>query len=146
MLAGRAIREMREKRLNLGVKSLVNRTEEALIDLLLEYGIRGRRRAGAPGVYVGEAKIAALGFRIRRGCCYHGLALNVDMDLMPYRRINPCGYAGLEVTQLVDLGVTHGVDRVGEALLPHLLCRLDLQVAEKPCYSSPCYAGDLGAY
>ena len=135
------------KRLNLGVKSLVKQTEQALIDLLADYGIEAQRRTGAPGVYVGEAKIAALGFRIRRGGCYHGLALNVDMDLAPFRRINPCGYAGLEVTRLKDWGVKDDVETVGEALLPHLLRTLELDAgAEKGCSSSPCYAGEMGAY
>ena len=76
-----------------------------MINLLDEYGIAAQGRADAPGVYVGEAKIAALGLRIRNGCCYHGLALNVDMDLSPFRAINPCGYAGLDVTQMRDLGI-----------------------------------------
>jgi len=135
------------KRLNLGVKSLVKQTEQALIDLLADYGIEAQRRTGAPGVYVGEAKIAALGFRIRRGGCYHGLALNVDMDLAPFRRINPCGYAGLEVTRLKDWGVKDDVETVGEALLAHLLRTLDLDAGvEKGCSSSPCYAGEMGAY
>ena len=135
------------KRLNLGVKALVKQTEQALIDLLADYGIEAQRRAGAPGVYAGAAKIAALGFRVRRGCCYHGLALNVDMDLAPFRRINPCGYAGLEVTQLKDCGVNDDVATVGEALLPHLLQTLDLDTrVENACSSSPCYAGEMGVY
>jgi lipoyl(octanoyl) transferase len=86
-----------------GVKQLVAQMEQAVIDLLAEYGISGQRQPGAPGIYVAGSKIAALGLRIRRGCSYHGLALNVDMDLGPFQRINPCGYAGMQVTQLVDL-------------------------------------------
>ncbi len=92
------------RRRSLGIRQLVHDTEAALMRLLAAYGIAGLRRQGAPGVYVGEAKLAALGFRVRRGCCYHGLSLNIAMDLEPFRRINPCGYAGLDVTQLKDLG------------------------------------------
>lgn len=90
------------KRRNLGVKALVHALEQAVIDLLADFDIQGERRAGAPGVYVGDAKIAALGLRVRRGCCYHGLSLNVDMDLKPFTRINPCGYKNLRVTQLSE--------------------------------------------
>jgi lipoyl(octanoyl) transferase len=82
-------------RLGLGVKALVAVIEQSVIDLLRDYGIDARTRTGAPGVYVGDAKIAALGLRIRKGCCYHGLSLNVDVDLEPFARINPCGYGCL---------------------------------------------------
>jgi lipoyl(octanoyl) transferase len=119
------------KRRNLGVRSLVRLMEAAVIDLLSEYGITARYRADAPGVYVKvnehdehDTKIAALGLRIRRGCCYHGLALNIDMDLTPYSAINPCGYAGLEVTQLRDLvapGSRDSIAGVTEKLVRHLL-------------------------
>jgi lipoyl(octanoyl) transferase len=88
------------KRRQLGVKALVHRIEQALIDLLAGYGIAALRQTGAPGVYVGGAKIAALGLKIKNGCCYHGLALNVAMDLTPFAAINPCGYAGMAVTQV----------------------------------------------
>lgn len=91
------------RRRQLGVRDLVDLIESSIIRLLEEYGIAAQTRAGAPGVYVGDAKIAALGLRVRRGCSFHGLALNVDMDLEPFRRINPCGYAGLEVTSMADL-------------------------------------------
>ena len=91
------------KRADLGVKALVSALEQAVIDLLALFGIAGERRPGAPGVYVADAKIAALGLRVRRGCCYHGLSLNVAMDLAPFGRINPCGYAGLAVTDLRQL-------------------------------------------
>jgi lipoyl(octanoyl) transferase len=87
-----------------GVRELVNRIEQAIIDTLGEWNIGAERREGAPGVYVAEAKVAALGLRIRRGCSFHGLAFNVNMDLEPFHRINPCGYKGLEVTQVLDLG------------------------------------------
>lgn len=96
-------------RAGLGVRETVNRIEQAVIDLLGEHGVAARRRAGAPGVYVGpagdEAKIAALGLRVKNHCCYHGVSLNVDMDLAPFAAINPCGYSGLRVTQTRDLGI-----------------------------------------
>ena len=82
------------RRRGLAVRPLVRRMEQAVIDLLAGYGITAHGRADAPGVYVGDAKIAALGLRVRNGCCYHGLALNVDVDLAPFRAINPCGYPG----------------------------------------------------
>ncbi len=108
------------KRRNLGVKALVNRIEQALIDLLGEYHIDASRRPGAPGVYVGEAKIAALGLKIRNGCCYHGLSLNIDMDLSPFSAINPCGYEGLAVTQVSDLCAERSIERVGDRLVAQL--------------------------
>jgi lipoyl(octanoyl) transferase len=98
------------------VKRLVSLLEQAVIDLLAEHGVDGARRAGAPGVYVGGAKVAALGLRVRGGCTYHGLALNVDLDLAPFRDINPCGYEGLAVTRLADLGVALSRERAQDAL------------------------------
>lgn len=92
------------RRAKLGVRELVHKIEQAIIDTLEHWNIGAQRRDGAPGVYVGEAKIAALGLRVRRGCSFHGLAFNVNMDLEPYHRINPCGYQGLAVTQVLDLG------------------------------------------
>lgn len=109
------------KRLGLGVRPLVRSMETAVIDLLAEYGISAAGRVEAPGVYVGAAKIAALGLRITRGACYHGLALNVDMDLSPFHAIDPCGYPGLSVTQMRDLGARDSVRAVGEKLVSHLL-------------------------
>ena len=103
-------------RLGLGVKGLVALIERAIIDLLNGYGIDAHIRAGAPGVYIEQAKIAALGLRIRKGYCYHGLSLNVDMELEPFSRIDPCGYRGLAVTQLCDLGVNVGIEQVGYEL------------------------------
>ncbi|TCT22203.1 lipoyl(octanoyl) transferase LipB [Thiobaca trueperi] len=113
------------RRAGLGVKRLVNLLEQAVIDLLAIYGIDAERRADAPGVYVADAKIASLGLRIRNGCSYHGLALNVAMDLEPFRRINPCGYAGLAVTQISDLIEGVSVTDAGSALAETLtrLCR-----------------------
>jgi lipoyl(octanoyl) transferase len=111
-------------RLGLGVKALVAVIEQSVIDLLRDYGIDARTRTGAPGVYVGDAKIAALGLRIRKGCCYHGLSLNVDVELEPFARINPCGYQGLAVTRLLDFGIEDDVDAVGEKLASKLIGHL----------------------
>ena len=108
------------KRRKLGVRELVTRIEQALIDLLASYGIAAQRLPGAPGVYVQGAKIAALGLRIKSGCCFHGLSLNVDMDLAPYAAINPCGHAGMPVTQLRDLCGENDIHSVGQRLLDRL--------------------------
>ena len=91
------------KRLGVGVKEFVHRIEETIIRVLARYGVQGERVEGAPGIYVDGAKIASLGLRVRRGCTFHGLAFNIDMDLEPFSRINPCGFAGLEVIRLSDL-------------------------------------------
>lgn len=112
------------KRRGLGVKELVRRLEQSIIDLLAEHGVAAVRREKAPGVYVGEAKIAALGLRIKNNCSYHGLCLNVDMDLAPYANINPCGYAGLEVTQTRDHGICADADVLAEALARQLQLQL----------------------
>jgi len=113
------------KRRHLGVRALVRLMEGAVIDLLSGYGIAAHHRADAPGVYVlcdgREAKIAALGLRVKNGCCYHGLALNIDMDLAPFRAINPCGYTGMAVTQLRDRGMVEAPDAVGEKLAQRLM-------------------------
>ena len=108
------------RRRNLGVRVLVRKLEHAVIELLGDYLIDANGRDDAPGVYVGGAKVAALGLRIRNGCCYHGLSLNVDMDLTPFDVINPCGYPGLEVTQLRALGVADAPAAVAEKLLHKL--------------------------
>ena len=91
------------KRRRLGVRELVTLLEQTVVNTLAEYAIDAHPRADAPGVYVGEKKICSLGLRIRKGCSFHGLALNVDMDLTPFLRINPCGYAGMEMTQMQNL-------------------------------------------
>ena len=109
------------RRSGIGVKELVRRLEQAVIDLLSGYGVTGERRAGMPGVYVGGAKIAAVGLRIARGCSYHGIAVNADVDLAPFARIDACGYPGLASTRLADLGVGDGVDAVRESLSKSLL-------------------------
>jgi len=103
-------------RRRLTVRSLVRRLEQAVIDCLATYNVEASRRTGAPGVYVDGAKVAALGLRVRRGCCYHGIALNVNMDLTPFSAIDPCGYPGLAVTQTSALGVGEDTDAMGEVL------------------------------
>lgn len=108
------------QRRGLKVRELVHRIEQALIDLLAEYGIAAERQPGAPGVYVQHAKIAALGLRIRNSRSYHGLCLNVAMDLAPYAAINPCGYAGMAVTQMSELCGETDLQRVATRLLHHL--------------------------
>lgn len=112
-------------RRKLKVRETVHRIEQAVINLLAELGIAAERRAGAPGVYTGDAKIAALGLRVKNGCCYHGISLNVDMDLAPFAAINPCGYAGLAVTQLRDFDVRMKAAEAGEALARHLMRQLE---------------------
>lgn len=112
------------RRLGLGVRGLVCALERAVIDVLAGYGIGADTRPDAPGVYVEGRKVASLGLRVRHGCSYHGLAFNVGMDLEPFSRINPCGYEGLEVTQVSALGGPGDVRRVAADLKPHLLERL----------------------
>jgi lipoyl(octanoyl) transferase len=107
------------QRRKLGVRRLVNRIEESIIQVCAQFGVEGERREGAPGIYVAGAKIAALGLRVRRGCSFHGLAFNIDMDLEPFGRINPCGFQGLEVTQLSALAEVQ-FDQVESALIQQL--------------------------
>jgi lipoyl(octanoyl) transferase len=114
------------RRVGYGIRSLVTRIEDAIVDTLARYGIEAASRRDAPGVYVAGRKIASLGLRVRNGCSYHGLALNVDMDLEPFRRINPCGYRGLEMTQVRELGGPADVEQVSRDLEPRLLERLGL--------------------
>ena len=108
------------RRLKVGVRELVQRIEQAIIDTLETWNIVAVRRDGAPGVYVGDAKVASLGLRVRRGCSFHGLAFNVDMDLEPFHRINPCGYQGLAVTQVLDLGGPGSLAEVETVLIGEL--------------------------
>lgn len=108
----------------LGVRGLVTAMEQSVIDLLADHGIEAQARADAPGVYVDGAKIAALGLRIRRGFSYHGLAFNVNPDLEPFSRIDPCGHRGLPVTSAERLGIDADAERLGEALLDRLCKRL----------------------
>lgn len=114
------------RRLGIGIRTLVQGLEDAVIDMLRGHGVEAERRAGAPGVYVAGAKVAALGLRVRNGCTYHGVALNVDVDLEPFSRIDPCGYRDLEVTRLVDLGVPLDAARAGSELVACLGTRLGL--------------------
>jgi len=108
------------KRAGLTIRNLVSGLETSVIDTVARYGIEAHSRSDAPGVYVGEAKLASIGLRIRRGCSYHGVALNVDMDLGPFSRINPCGFEGMPVTQLAELGGPRDLEQVGSDLVLRL--------------------------
>ena len=120
------------RRLGIGVRDYVCRIEQAIIDTLDEWNIGAERLDGAPGVYVGGAKIAALGIRVRRGCSFHGLAFNVSLDLEPFHRINPCGYAGMQVTSVLDLGGPSGIEAVKTVLLSHLAQQFGLALQPTP--------------
>ncbi|MEO8366467.1 MAG: lipoyl(octanoyl) transferase LipB [Pseudoxanthomonas sp.] len=116
------------KRMKVGVREYVCRIEQSMIDTMAEWNIHAERKEGAPGVYVAGAKIGALGIRVRRGCTFHGLAFNIDMDLEPWHRINPCGYQGLQVTTLSGLGGPSGMDAVKPVLLAHLAKQFGLDL------------------
>jgi lipoyl(octanoyl) transferase len=116
-------------RRGLKVREFVRLLEQAIIGLLEAHGVTAERKSGAPGVYVDGAKVAALGVRISKGCAFHGLALNVDMDLAPYEQIDPCGYPGLAVTQTRDLGIGAGIDELGIGLARRLLGLLEYRHA-----------------
>jgi lipoyl(octanoyl) transferase len=118
------------KRARLGVRDLVTALEQSVVDLVAEAGIRAIARKDAPGVYVDGRKIASVGLRIRRGASYHGMALNIDVDLEPFSRINPCGFEDLEVTDLRTLGVVSGRDQIREITQAHLLRHLGLDREE----------------
>ncbi len=120
------------RRLGIGVRQLVVGLENAVIALAARHGIEASGRRDAPGVYVGGRKLASIGLRVRRGCSYHGLALNVDMDLAPFARINPCGMAGLAMTQLADLGVATDVRGAARLLAPLACESLGLEGAWGP--------------
>lgn len=113
------------RRRGLGIRDLVWQLEQATLDLLHRYGVVGERREGAPGVYVQGAKIASLGLRVRRACSYHGLALNVDMDLTPFAGIDPCGLAGMPVTQTRTVGIPADLAQLGGELTDLLLNSLE---------------------
>ena len=126
------------KRKAIGVKDFVHRMEQSVIDMLHGYGIEAILREGAPGVYVNHRKISALGIRIRRGCSYHGLSINVDMDLAPYKGIHPCGFPELEITQMKAFGINEDLTQVAKNLLPHLLEQMeysekDVRVINEAC-------------
>lgn len=118
------------KRRKLGVRELVTLLEQTVVNTLAEYGIKSHPRADAPGVYVGERKICSLGLRIRKGCSFHGLALNINMDLSPFLRINPCGYAGMEMTQMRQWLPDASTDSVSPRLTANLLALLNDPPAE----------------
>jgi len=113
----------------LGVRDLVTRIEQAIIDVLAVYQVSAERTKGAPGIYVGGAKIASLGLRVRRGCVFHGLAFNIDMDLEPFQRINPCGFEGLEVTQLLSFKAVEQA-AVEDLLIDQLVQQLNYATVE----------------
>jgi len=116
------------KRMKAGVREYVCRIEQSMIDTMAEWNIHAERKDGAPGVYVAGAKVGALGIRVRRGCTFHGLAFNIAMDLEPWHRINPCGYQGLQVTTLADLGGPSGMDAVKPVLLANLAKQFGLEL------------------
>ncbi len=118
------------RRKGIGVREFVNRIEESIIRVLSQYGVKGQRVAGAPGIYVDGNKVASLGLRVRRGCTFHGLAFNIDMDLEPFQRINPCGYAGLQVTQLSDLAVVT-FEQAEQRLVENLVQQLGYSEVEE---------------
>ena len=118
------------RRLGLGVRELVSAMERSLVDLLASYGVEAAPKPDAPGVYVDGAKIASLGLRVRRGCSFHGLALNVDMDMQPFQRINPCGYSGLQMVQLSELvSQSVSIEEVAQRLEQALRQQLGYRVA-----------------
>lgn len=124
-------------RMKLKVREMVSKIEQAIIDLLAQQGLTVNRREGAPGVYLGAqgegAKIAALGLKVKNGCTYHGLSLNVDMDLSPFAAINPCGYPGLAVTQTRDHNIALTPQEAGEALCLQLLQQLQHHPSQPEC-------------
>lgn len=115
------------RRIKLGVRDLVCRIEQSMIDVLADWNIHAQRREGAPGIYVADAKIGAIGLRVRRGCSFHGLAFNIAMDLEPFARINPCGYQGMAVTSMLDLGGPSSIADVKPALVQSLSDQLGLR-------------------
>jgi lipoyl(octanoyl) transferase len=117
------------RRRGYGIRELVTRMEQAVIDVLATQGVTAARQSGAPGVYVNGAKIAALGLRVKHGCTYHGLALNVDMDLSPFAAINPCGYPGMAVTDCRALGAALTVADAGQSLVAALRHRIYVSVS-----------------
>ena len=123
-------------RARMGVRTLVEGIERAIVAAVAEWGIEAYGRRDAPGVYVGPRKLASVGLRIRRGCSYHGLALNVAMDLAPFRRINPCGYAGLEMTQVSELGGPSDLGVVADTLAPRLLAALGFGTPDQSATST----------
>jgi len=130
------------KRSGIGIRAYVQRLEQSVIDMLAGLGVDAARRERAPGVYVDGRKIAALGVRVRGGCCYHGLALNVAMDLAPFRGIDPCGYRDLEVTQISDYGISLTAREAADCLLPELRRQLGYDGFQREQESPRHLAGD----
>jgi lipoyl(octanoyl) transferase len=126
------------KRADYGVRDLVSAIENAIISVLASYGIESRARPDAPGVYVGDAKIAQLGLRIKRGCSYHGLSLNVDMDMEPFQRINPCGYQGLQVICMRDVlgDATPDIKAIEDKLAVAIANELKTQISDNVALAS----------
>ena len=120
------------RRWKINVRDLVRLMEQAVIDLLSEFGVVATGREDAPGVYVGDAKIAALGLKIKNGYCYHGLSFNVDMDLTPFTNINPCGHAGLRVTQACEQGITVSINELQAQLAQNLIHGLQRHLESRP--------------
>lgn len=118
------------RRLNIGVRELVTWLEECIIDTLKDYDIDAYAKADAPGVYVNDSKVASLGLRVRRGCSFHGLALNVNMDLSQFLRINPCGYAGMNMVQTTDLNGPQNLEQAGSGLVKHMIKKLNATVVK----------------
>jgi lipoyl(octanoyl) transferase len=118
------------RRLNIGVRELVSWLEECIIDTLKDYDIDAYAKADAPGVYVNDSKVASLGLRVRRGCSFHGLALNVSMVLSPFLRINPCGYAGMNMVQTTDLNGPQNLEQAGAGLVKHMIKKLNATVVK----------------
>ena len=118
------------KRANIGVRKLVTALEQSVVDLAAEFDVAAVARADAPGVYVAGDKLASVGLRIRRGSSFHGMAVNVDADLEPFTRINPCGYAELKMTDLKHLGIGLSLEDAAQRLLPHFLRHLGLEIEE----------------
>lgn len=133
------------RRVGIGVREFVCRIEQAIIDTLAHWNIQAVRRENAPGVYVAGAKVGALGLRVRRGCTFHGLALNVAMDLEPFRRINPCGYQGLQVTQISDLGGPSRLIEVETILTIKLAHQLGLELRFADPHMAVTAAGSAGS-
>jgi lipoyl(octanoyl) transferase len=115
------------RRSNIGIRTLVTALEQSVVDLTGDYDIEAAADPKAPGVYVEGDKLASVGLRIRRGSSFHGMALNVDVDLEPFSRINPCGYAELQMTDLRRLGITLDLAQTSEQILPHFLRHLDIR-------------------
>jgi lipoyl(octanoyl) transferase len=133
-------------RLKLGIRSLVSALEQATIDLLAQYGLKAHARPKAPGVYVGEAKIAFVGLKVKRGLSYHGLSLNVDLDLAPFHAITPCGIEGLEVTRLKDLGVGAKVHEVAVPWLTSFLNQVGISHSPHVVHDLPAQAQDVYSF